>query len=306
LIRYILTFFLLAFALNALEVEIIDSFGYEQESKVINIDNFNTNKSTKKPKPNSIKAALKKPNTKESNKTAKVIKKTLKKPTKHTIVKSKKNKPQLAIIIDDITTKSQIRFLKSLPYHITPSIFPPTKMNMHSHYLARNLKHFMVHLPLESHSRAMNKINKMLFLRDSNAKIRARVKEIRKLFPNAKYLNNHTGSVFSKNYLKCKVLYKALMKNGFIFLDSRTAQKTKFGKIAREFGKKYYKSDVFIDNKLSINYTLSQLKKGIALAKKRGYAVVIGHPHPTTFKALKKATKLFKNINMVYIDELRF
>ena len=323
--KYILALFTIVFTLNALEsdIEVVESFGFE-DSNVEVIDVTPTAQEEQSFTQTPVKQAIKEkveqtlPAPTISAKTAKTIKKQVAKKdtnkTKKVTKKTKTTKPkkalhkkaQLAIIIDDVSHASEIRFLKSLPYHITPSIFPPTRMNMHSNRLAKNLKHFMVHLPLESDSRAMNKMYKMLFVKDSNKKIRDRVKEIRKLFPNAKYINNHTGSVFSSNYAKSKVLYKALKKEGFIFLDSRTSQRTKFKRIARELGYKYYKSDIFIDNVHNVNYTLNKIKQGVRLAKRRGYAVMIGHPHATTFKALKKAIPFLKEVNMVYIDELKF
>lgn len=211
---------------------------------------------------------------------------------------------KLVIIIDDISHKYQINYIKSLPFKVTPSIFPPSRMNMKSYLLARGLKHYMVHLPLQSDSKAMNRMHKTLFVSDSNKKIRARVAQIKRLFPNVRFINNHTGSIFSQNYTKSKVLYKALLDNNITFLDSRTTQKTKFKKIAKEFNRRYYKNDHFIDNKLSTYAILKEIKKGIALAKKRGYAVIIGHPHKQTFKALKLAQKYLKNVDVVYIDEL--
>ena len=306
MIKYIVAFFISILTLNALEIETIESFDDDTQTPFKVIENIKIDstkpvlykkKSLKKERNSSKKNIIKK-----TDKEKKVLKKSRVPKSK----KSLKSIPQLAIIIDDVSQRSQINFLKNLPYHITPSIFPPTKMNMHSNYLTKNLKHYMVHLPIESHSKAMNKIYKMLFLKDSNTKIRKRVKEIRKLFPKAKYLNNHTGSVFCSNYKKSKVLYKALRKEGFIFLDSRTSKRTKFKRIAKEMGDKYYKSDIYIDNIQSVSYTIKQLKKAVLIAKKRGYAVVIGHPHATTFKALKKAKPLFKGIKTVYIDELRF
>ena len=216
----------------------------------------------------------------------------------------KNKRPKLVIIMDDITHQYQLNKLKALPFKVTPSIFPPNKMNMNSHLIAKNLQHYMVHLPLESDSRALNRMHKTLFVRDSNKKIRARVAEIKRLFPNVKFLNNHTGSIFSQNYTKSKVLYKALLDNGIIFLDSRTSKRTKFKKIAKEFNRRYLHNDLFIDNKLNVNYTLNQLKRAVLIAKKKGYAIVIGHPHNTTIKALKMAKNILKEVQVVYIDEL--
>ncbi len=231
---------------------------------------------------------------------------------KKTIIKEKKKykklskkKPKLVIIIDDISHKWQLQKIKSLGLKITPSIFPPNRMNMKSNLLAKGLKHFMVHLPLESHSKKMNRFYKTLFVSDSKKKIEQRVREIRKLFPNAKYINNHTGSLFSENYKASKQLYDILKKEGFIFVDSKTSYHSKFKKIAKREHRHYLHSDIFIDDTQSVQYSYKMIKRAIAIAKRKGKAILIGHPHPTTFAALKKAKALLqRDVEVVYIDEL--
>ncbi len=240
-------------------------------------------------------------NKKKTTKKATYLKETA---TKKPLIKNKKHRAKLVIVIDDVSHRYQLNNIKSLPFKVTPSIFPPSKMNMHSHKLSVGLKHFMVHLPLQSGSKTLNRMHKTLFITDSNIKIRSRVLEIRKLFPNAKFINNHTGSVFTRNYLKSKVLYKALKDSNFKFLDSRTTMKTVFPRLSKEFNKKYYKNDLFIDNVLNTNTILKKIKRGISLAKRRGVSVVIGHPHPQTFKALKLAAKYLKSVDVVYMDEI--
>ena len=302
-LKYILSIFILVTTLFSNSYEVIERFDIEDKStnisKIVpvNIVKTEINKTDKKAKPplKHKKAIVKK-------EIKKLKSNSLKKETKKFTKKSKRAK--LVIIIDDISHKYQLETIKKLPFKVTPSIFPPTKMNMQSFKLARGLKHFMVHLPLESNSRQMNKIYKIIHINDSKAKILKRVKEIRKYFPNAKYINNHTGSKFSANYKASKGLYKALIDNGFIFVDSRTSKNTKFKKIAKEYGKRYLKSDLFIDNKLSLSAIKQKIKEGVNLAKKRGYAVIIGHPHPQTLKALKQSAKLINSVKTVYIDEL--
>jgi polysaccharide deacetylase 2 family uncharacterized protein YibQ len=216
----------------------------------------------------------------------------------------KKSYPKLVIIIDDVTFKYQLDAIKSLPYKVTPSIFPPNRMNFNSYKLARGLKHFLVHLPLESHSKKMNKMYKTIFIDDSYEKVKNRVLEIRKLFPNAKYINNHTGSKFTENYEASKRLYKLLLDNNFTFIDSKTSQRSKIGRISREYNKRYIQCNIFIDNKKDINYTLDRIKDGVQIAKRRGFAVIIGHPHTTTIEALRKAKDILKDVEVIYIDEL--
>jgi len=233
------------------------------------------------------------------------VKKEQKKPTTTTITSLYKGKrPKLVVIIDDVSQPWQIKAIKALGYHITPSIFPPSKQAEKSHRLASKLKHFMIHLPMQSGNAKMNRMRGTLKVTDSDAKMQARAKELRKLFPKGKFLNNHTGSVFTSNYKAMKKMYGYLKAEGFIFVDSRTSGKTKVRKIAKEFGDRYIVRDIFIDNTQSTAYIHKQLAKAVNIAKKRGYAIAIGHPHKVTFKALASAKKLFKGVELVYIDEL--
>ncbi len=199
----------------------------------------------------------------------------------------------------------QLRRIKSLGFKATPSIFPPSEMAKNSHLLANNLRHFMVHLPLQSPSAKMNRFQKTLMVYNSEREIKVRVKEIRKLFPKAVFINNHTGSTFTSNYQASKKLYRELINEGFIFLDSRTSSKSKIGKIAKEFHRAYIYRDVFIDNVKNSSYILKQLQKGVKLAKKRGFAVVIGHPHNVTLKTLesREAKRVLRGVKTLYIDE---
>jgi len=310
-LKYILSILILVSTLfGDNNIKVVESFGDDNSAVVANTDvkavetkTIITEKNISKPK---IELVKKRATTIKSSKKLekKPVKQAKTKYKKSSAIGSKNRRTKLVIIIDDISHRFQLNQLKSLPFKVTPSIFPPTKMNMYSYKLARGLKHFMVHLPLESHSKQMNKIYKLIRVTNGKKKIEKRIKEIKRLFPNAKYINNHTGSKFTANYSASKRLYKALIKNGFIFVDSRTTYKTKIPKIAKEFNRRYLKSDLFIDNKIETNAILKEIRAGIALAKHRGYAVVIGHPHPQTIRALKRAAKYLKQVKTVYIDEL--
>ncbi|SFZ98796.1 FIG00638667: hypothetical protein [hydrothermal vent metagenome] len=216
----------------------------------------------------------------------------------------KGKKPKLVIIIDDVHTKAQISAIKNLKMHLTPSIFPPYKNAPNSNLLAQGLKHYMIHLPMESSNKKFNAQYKTLKISFSNKKIENRVKELRLLFPNAKYVNNHTGSVFTSDYASMHYLYKLLKENGFVFIDSKTKNTTKGREIAYSFGDAYVSRDIFIDNQHSIPYIHNQLRKAVKIAKKRGYAIAIGHPHVTTLKALSTSSSILKDVELVYIDNI--
>lgn len=213
-------------------------------------------------------------------------------------------KPKLAIIIDDVSTRSQLNKIEATGIKMTPSIFPPSKLSMTSHTLATGLQHYMIHLPMESGSAQFNTQYKTLITTFSKEEIEARVKELRTLFPNASYINNHTGSVFTDDYHAMDTLYTALRNEGFVFVDSRTIGSTKVPKIAEEFGDAYVARDIFIDNEHNVPYIHKQLQKAVKMAKKKGYAIAIGHPHKMTIKALSSAGSIFQDVELVYIDEL--
>ena len=211
---------------------------------------------------------------------------------------------KLAIIIDDVSNRSQLNKIAATGIKMTPSIFPPSERSMTSHNLAEGLQHYMIHLPMESGSAQFNKQSKTLITNFSKEQIEARVKELRKLFPHAKYINNHTGSVFTDDHDAMKTLYTALRKEGFVFVDSRTIASTKVPQITDEYGDAYVARDVFIDNEHNVPYIHGQLQKAVKKAKEKGYAIAIGHPHKMTLKALSSAASIFKDVDLVYIDEL--
>ena len=211
--------------------------------------------------------------------------------------------PELVLIIDDVSQRAQLKKITSLPYHITPSIFPPSRMNAKSYLLARGLKHYMIHLPMQSSSAKMNRFRKTMMIHDSPEKIAARIREIRRLFPTAKFVNNHTGSVFTSNYAAMRRAYIELKRNGFIFLDSRTTGKSVVRKITKIYHDPYLSRDIFLDNVQKRSAILAQLKHAVRIAKKRGYAIAIGHPHPTTLDALHHASKILAGVETVYLDD---
>jgi len=254
------------------------------------------------------KKKIEKPLLEERGQTQKVVIK----PTEKVKQKEKKNvalayrgkKPKLVIIIDDVHTKGQIQAIKNLGLKITPSIFPPYTLAKHSNLLAKQVNHYMIHLPMESGNKQFNKQTKTLMTSFSDEQIADRVMEIRALFPKAKYINNHTGSVFTSDYKAMKKLYIALKLEGFVFVDSFTVASSKVKQIAHELGDAYVRRDIFIDNTHKVSYIHKQLRQAVKKAKKNGYAIAIGHPHKVTMKALALAKPILKDVELVYINDI--
>ncbi len=212
-------------------------------------------------------------------------------------------KPKLAIIIDDVSFGYQVRELKNLHIPITLSFFPPTKRHPNTPKYAKEFKIYMVHLPLEAKHFKHPEENTLL-VSSTKEEIEKRVKNILKWFPNVKYINNHTGSTFTSNKDAMEKLIEVLNRYNIQFIDSRTVATTKVKEVEEEFGNRYISKDIFLDNKQDIDYIKNQLKKAIYLAKKRGYAIAIGHPHPKTIEALKESKDILKRVKLVYINQI--
>jgi hypothetical protein len=88
---------------------------------------------------------------------------------------------------------------------------------------------------------------------------------------------------------------------GLAFLDSRTTAATVAGKMASEMGLAHIDRDVFIDNDETVDSVLVQLQRTEEIARKRGRALAIGHPHATTIAALLKWLPTLKEKGFVLV-----
>ena len=218
--------------------------------------------------------------------------------------KPKSNKPKLAIIIDDISTFYHAKKIKSLNLNITPSIFPISQNYPQTISVSREFKFYMIHLPLEAINYPYEEKN-TLKVGDSIEKINKQIAKIRSDFPNAIYINNHTGSKFTSDYSSMKILFNSLKTYKMIFIDSYTAKESKAGILSKEFGNKYLKRDVFIDNSKDEKAIINQIRRAIKIAKISGQAIAIGHPYSQTFKALEVMKNELKNeVELVFVKDL--
>jgi polysaccharide deacetylase 2 family uncharacterized protein YibQ len=210
-------------------------------------------------------------------------------------------KPILAIIMDDISKKGQIEKLKELKLPITPSIFPSTSTHPNTLKLAKEVKCFMVHTPMEAYNYGREEEN-TLKVSDSLEEIDKKVSSIKRDFPNLIAINNHTGSKFTSDSKAMDRLFCVLDKYEMDFIDSRTSIATKAKQVAKLHSREILSRDFFLDNEPDTNYILSQIKKSVKYAKKHGKAIAICHPRKETFEALKKAKDIFRDVKLVYID----
>ena len=212
-------------------------------------------------------------------------------------------KPKLSIVIDDVTLKSQVKKIEEIGYRVNIAFMPPTRQHKNSAKIAQNLPFAIVHFPLQATITRFEEEN-TLKVGDSYEKIEKRVAQVRKLYPNVEYTNNHTGSVFTSDEKSMDMFIKALKKHNFKFIDSRTTSNSVAKKYTKKYDMPYIARNIFLDNNKDFDYIQNQLKKAIDIAKRTGSAIAIGHPYPITMEVLKKSKHLLKDLDLVYVNQL--
>ena len=217
---------------------------------------------------------------------------------------SVKGRAKLVLIIDDVATFEHASMVKSIGLKITPSIFPATKTHPDTPNIARTFEFYMIHLPMQAKHFDSPEIG-TLTINESFESMHEKIKKIRRDFPRAKYTNNHTGSRFTSDYDAMDKAYKALIEQGFIFVDSKTIAQTAVARAAKKYNQPYISRDIFLDDDPSAAAVRRELVAAVNLAKKRGYAIAIGHPKKNTIAVIKASrNNILKDVEVVYLKDI--
>lgn len=267
----------------------------------IELDEMKQNKPTQE---NNAESADSKDFNQNDTQSPKIKNKTLQNPQNLPLA----SKPKVLLIMDDLSKLSQIKALESLPLNITPSIFPKTRHNAITPSLAErvinNGKSFMIHLPLEAQNFIQKELEPLKVGIDKQS-LKEQILQIKRDFPHLMYLNNHTGSKFTQSKTDMKNLLEVFDELDLKFIDSVTIPNPASEILAKEQKRLIMQRDIFLDNQTNVAYTKKQLQSLIQKAKKKGYAIAICHPHPSTFKALTQMQKeLNANLELVSPSEL--
>lgn len=104
--------------------------------------------------------------------------------------------------------------------------------------------------------------------------------------PGAAGVNNHMGSRLSGERAAMAAILGEVRREGRYFLDSRTSAGSVGFEVARELGIPAANRDLFLDDATERSAVAAQFAKLLALARERGAAIAIGHPHPATLSVL--------------------
>ncbi len=234
--------------------------------------------------------------------TPKQIEKLIKKKIEIKVQKKVKKLPKLAIIMDDIGFFEQALKLKEIPFPITPSIFPSNVNYPNTPKIAKIFKYHMVHFPMEAY-KYKNIKEEAILVSDTLEFVDKKVQKMKKNFPDAIAINNHTGSKFTCDLDAMDMFFSVLTKYDIEFIDSKTTSDTKCLEAGELYDRRVLQRDIFLDNVDDYEYIRIQIKKAVDIAKRDGEAIAICHPKDVTFEVLKNSADLFKDVELVYINE---
>ena len=210
--------------------------------------------------------------------------------------KAQVSKPEkdalLAIIIDDMgTTVQEAKSLSNIGVTLTFSIIPGLRSSREVAAFAESKGiETMIHIPMQSKGWPGRRLEANgLLVSMAEKDIAERVDGFIRSIPKAAGANNHTGSEFTEHEDKMRAVLEVLKGKGLFYVDSVTSPETVGEELAKELGMKTGRRQVFLDNEQNDAYILGQLSQAVRLAKKKGTAIAICHPHPVTIHALETA-----------------
>lgn len=220
-------------------------------------------------------------------------------------------RPRLAVIFDDFghgITRVP-RGILDLDCPLTISILPGRRASRRAEKEARQRGHAVfLHLPMEpknypEHDPGFGAV----FTGMSADSIFQLVSSLRDDFKRLDGFNNHMGSRACTDKATVEAVLDWAEREELLLVDSWTTPRSLLYPLARQRDLPALRTDFFLDGE---NEDESGIMENIAVAaetaRKRGWALVIGHPRPETLNALRKMMPRLRDngIRFVTVPEL--
>ncbi|PKM29338.1 MAG: hypothetical protein CVV07_11070 [Gammaproteobacteria bacterium HGW-Gammaproteobacteria-11] len=196
---------------------------------------------------------------------------------------------QLAIVIDDIGHQYVAgRRLLDLPVPVTLAILPYTRYATQLAAEAQAAgRPAMLHLPMENAAGLSIGPGGLYAHMDVEA-FKATLEQTLDSLQPIVGVNNHMGSLLTSQRPQMDWLMQSLRERELFFVDSRTSAETQAAFAAEAAGVPHLSRHVFLDNQRDAQAIDLAFKRGLALARERGFALLIGHPHSETLAYLER------------------
>lgn len=157
-----------------------------------------------------------------------------------------------------------------------------------------NGREVLLHIPMEPRDYPTVDPGEQALMVDlSSAEVQDRLRGYLQAVPWVVGANNHMGSRFTESREGMREVLQVLKDQGLFFVDSLTTADSVAIAEAQRMEIPHAARDLFLDNDLSEEAIRRQIRKLIRIAKEKGSAVGICHPHRATIAALKQEAPSF-------------
>lgn len=215
--------------------------------------------------------------------------------------------PKIVVILDDWGyNKRDFKFLSSIKQVYNCAVLPGLRYSQQAFELARaSKKGVILHLPMQP--KGIMPMEKTTILSGMNRNaVTSIIKKNFEAVGNPFGANNHEGSLVTSDSKVMSYVMEYFASKNLFFIDSRTASDSVAEKEARKAGVLFAGRDVFLDNSKEKTYIAGQMQLLKKEAKKKGYAVGIGHDYPSTLEVLQELMPKFEaeGYEFVYTAEV--
>ena len=200
-------------------------------------------------------------------------------------------RPKIAVVIDDMgVMRARTAQAIALPGPLTFAWFPfardlPQQMGE----AARRGHEALLHMPMQAHTNSIVQTGPDPLRVDLPAEVNlARLRAAIAAVPGVVGLNNHMGSVATRDPDLMQLVALQVRAHDMLFLDSVVIPHSAALPAAEAAGVPSAARDVFIDNSGNPGVIRGQLAAIEAFSRRHGYAIAIGHPRPHTLAALEE------------------
>ena len=217
--------------------------------------------------------------------------------------------PAVAIIIDDVGHNlRQGRRLLALPQPVALAILPQT---LAAEQLAREAvaagRTVLLHQPMENGA-GLSIGPGGMYSGMSRERLQAQLRSNLDSLPGVRGVNNHMGSRLTAEREPMDWVMQVLRERGLFFIDSRTTAQTQAAIAAGAAGVPHLSRQVFLDNQRTPEAIGQAFDQALAIARRTGTAVMIGHPYPQTIDYLERRLTedlpAIEGVQVVSVEEL--
>ena len=208
----------------------------------------------------------------------------------------------VTIIIDDMGVSLRSRQVEALPGPLTLAYLPYAKnLPGRTQRALQNGHELMLHMPMEAMNGDLDGGPNVLRTTQNKADFIETLEWGLSSFDGFVGINNHMGSRLTDNKDAMRRLMDHLKGKNLFFVDSKTIGSSVAADTARRAGIPYAERDVFLDHEMTRDFVTKALQKLEHIARSKGHAIAIGHPHKETIAALKEWLPTLKDKGLTLV-----